>query len=156
MNITLNEAAAQLAAHDRILILSHQSPDGDTLGSAGALCLGLAKLGKQARFVCSDPIPEKYDYMLSAVPAPDFEPEYIVAVDSADRKLLGKRLDARCPRIDPVSYTHLDVYKRQHHLNADQSSVFHYAHRPFYFTLLHKKYYTMHKKLLQSGKMLKK
>ncbi len=100
MKITLNEAAAQLAAHDRILVLSHQSPDGDTLGSAGALCLGLAKLGKQARFVCSDPIPPKYDYMISAVPAPDFEPEYIVAVDIADRKLLGKKLDTECPRID--------------------------------------------------------
>lgn len=100
MKITLNEAAAQLAAHDRILILSHQSPDGDTLGSAGALCLGLAKLGKQARFACSDLIPEKYDYMLSAVPAPDFAPEYIVAVDVADRKLLGQKLEDEYPRID--------------------------------------------------------
>jgi len=100
MKITLNEAAAQLLAHDRILILSHQSPDGDTLGSAGALCLGLSALGKQARCVCSDPIPEKYDYMLSDVPAPQFAPEYIVAVDIADRKLLGKALDEQYLRID--------------------------------------------------------
>ena len=97
MKITLNEAAAQLLAHDKILVLSHQSPDGDTLGSAGALCLGLTALGKQACFACSDLIPEKYDYMLAAVPAPEFEPEYVVAVDIADRKLLGKKLDEAYP-----------------------------------------------------------
>ncbi len=100
MKITLDEAAAQLVAHDRILILSHQSPDGDTLGSAGALCLGLAALGKHVRYACSDSIPEKYDYMLSCIPAPDFAPAYIVAVDIADRKLLGKALDEAFPQVD--------------------------------------------------------
>ena len=37
MNINEKEAVDFLSASDRIVILSHQSPDGDTLGSAFAL-----------------------------------------------------------------------------------------------------------------------
>lgn len=39
--------------------------------------------------VCSDPIPEKYDYLLDGLEEPDFEPAFICAVDVADTKLLG-------------------------------------------------------------------
>ena len=87
--ITVQEAAARLAAHDRIRVLTHQSPDGDTLGCAGALCLGLRALGKQAQFVCSDPIPGKYQSMLAPLTVQTFDPDYVVAVDLADPQLLG-------------------------------------------------------------------
>ena len=87
--ITVQEAAARLAAHDRIRVLTHQSPDGDTLGCAGALCLGLRTLGKQAQFVCADPVPGKYQSMLAPLPVQTFDPDYVVAVDLADPQLLG-------------------------------------------------------------------
>ncbi len=91
-NISLQQAAALLRSHGRIRILTHQSPDGDTLGSAGALCLGLRALGKQAQFVCADPIPAKYDAMLGSIAPQAFEPDLIVAVDVADAALLGDGL----------------------------------------------------------------
>lgn len=87
--ITVQEASARLAAHDRIRVLTHQSPDGDTLGCAGALCLGLRALGKQAQFVCADPIPGKYQSMLAPLTVQTFDPDYVVAVDLADPQLLG-------------------------------------------------------------------
>lgn len=87
--ITVQEAAAQLAAHDRIRVLTHQSPDGDTLGCAGALCLGLRALGKQAQFVCADPVPGKYQSMLAPLTVQTFDPDFVVAVDLADPQLLG-------------------------------------------------------------------
>lgn len=87
--ITVQEAAARLAAHDRIRILTHQSPDGDTLGCAGALCLGLRALGKQAQFVCADPVPGKYQSMLAPLTVQTFDPDFVVAVDIADPQLLG-------------------------------------------------------------------
>ena len=34
--------------HDNFGILTHRRPDGDTMGSSGALCLGLRRLGKTA------------------------------------------------------------------------------------------------------------
>lgn len=49
-----SEAARYLMAHDRFCILSHCRPDGDTVGSTAALCLGLRKLGKTA-FVLENP-----------------------------------------------------------------------------------------------------
>ena len=47
-NLTRTETADFLAAHDHYLILTHTRPDGDTIGSAAALCLGLRSLGKTA------------------------------------------------------------------------------------------------------------
>ena len=46
--MTRNECAAWLQAHDNFCILTHARPDGDTIGSASALCLGLRQLGKTA------------------------------------------------------------------------------------------------------------
>ena len=46
--MTRNECAKWLAEHDNFCILSHRRPDGDTLGSAAALCVGLRQLGKTA------------------------------------------------------------------------------------------------------------
>ena len=43
MNIL--EAAARLRSMERILILTHVRPDGDTIGSAAALCQALRDLG---------------------------------------------------------------------------------------------------------------
>ena len=87
--VTAAQAARLLDGADQILILTHQFPDGDTLGSGFALCLALRKLGKTVRVACSDPIPEKYEYMTAHIPMPDFEPAYVCAVDVADVKLLG-------------------------------------------------------------------
>ena len=90
--VTVQDAAAMLKDADRILILIHQYPDGDTIGSGFALCHALQRLGKQARVLCHDIIPEKYAYMTSEVPQMEFEPAFICSVDVADQKLLGESL----------------------------------------------------------------
>ena len=46
--MTRNECAAWLQDHDNFCILTHARPDGDTIGSATALCVGLRQLGKTA------------------------------------------------------------------------------------------------------------
>ena len=46
--MTRTEFCAFLRGHDNFVILTHRRPDGDTIGSAGALCLGLRQLGKTA------------------------------------------------------------------------------------------------------------
>ncbi len=93
--INEQQVADRLLQADRILLLAHQYPDGDTLGSNFALCLALQSLGKTVRVACGDTIPEKYDYMIDGVPMPDFEPEYICALDVADAKLLGPAMQER-------------------------------------------------------------
>ena len=93
--ITEQQAADCLRHAEDILLLAHQYPDGDTLGSNYALCLALRQMGKRVRVLCGDLIPEKYDYMLADVEMPDFEPQYICAVDVADPRLLGPEVEAQ-------------------------------------------------------------
>lgn len=90
--ISCKEAAGLLRQWDHILVLSHASPDGDTLGSACALMRGLVSLGKQVSFRCADEIPHKFDYLFQGLPLggpAQFTPEHIVSVDVADTVLLG-------------------------------------------------------------------
>lgn len=100
MDITLKESAQRLLDADDILILSHRSPDGDTLGCASALLRGLHSLGKKARFLCSDPVPKKFAYLFAGVEEQVFEPKFIVSVDIADRQLFGKNLENYTDKVD--------------------------------------------------------
>ena len=90
--VTVAEAAKLLGSANDILILTHHFPDGDTLGSGFALCRALRVLGKRARVVCNDAIPEKYAYMWEGMEEQAFEPAFVCAVDVADEKLLGDSL----------------------------------------------------------------
>ena len=83
------QAAALLQGWDKILVMSHASPDGDTLGSASALLRGLASLGKEVAFFCADPVPEKFQYLFAGIPLGDFAPDHVMTVDVADKRLLG-------------------------------------------------------------------
>ena len=92
MQINLKETAEFLNTHDNYYILTHQSPDGDTMGSGFALCYALRSAGKNANVLCSDEFPQRYGFMYSDYEPQKFSPETIVAVDVADPKLLGSRL----------------------------------------------------------------
>lgn len=83
------ETAALLRGWDKILVLSHASPDGDTLGSACALMRGLVSLGKQVDFRCADEIPAKFRFLFTNLPLGSFASEHIMTVDVADPSLLG-------------------------------------------------------------------
>ena len=98
--LSVEQTAELLKAVDKILILTHQYPDGDTLGSGFALCRALHAMGKAARVECSDAIPEKYGYLYASMQqSADFEPEFICAVDTADARLLGERLSVYEQRV---------------------------------------------------------
>ena len=96
----VRHAAELLRKADDVFILTHQYPDGDTLGSSGALCRALQKMGKRARIVCSDPIPCKYDYLFSSLEKQEFAEKYIVSTDVADTQLLGNKLMKYADKID--------------------------------------------------------
>ena len=51
------EVLDALKKAESIVLISHISPDGDTIGSGLALRLGLEQLGKKVVSVCSDPVP---------------------------------------------------------------------------------------------------
>ena len=98
--ITLESAAKSLLSKDKILILTHRSPDGDTIGSGYALAMALRKLGKSVKVDCTDPFPEKYSYFTDKLEKLEFDEEFVVSVDIADTKLLGEKLSDYADKID--------------------------------------------------------
>ncbi len=89
----LNKVCDFLKEKDNFLIITHRSPDGDTLGSAYALLMGLKQLGKKGKIICGDEIPLKYSYFTSAVTMDNVKRPTIIAVDIASTKLFGSLED---------------------------------------------------------------
>lgn len=61
--MTRTDAARWLAEHDNFCIMTHAGPDGDTLGSAATLCLGLRSMGKSAAVLDNPEISDKLAYL---------------------------------------------------------------------------------------------
>lgn len=100
MLLSTKQAAELLLSKDRILVLCHMNPDGDTLSAAFALQSALSGMDKQVRVACSDPLPERFSYLYREYRPTEFEPEYIVAVDVATPTLLGPGLAEYADKVD--------------------------------------------------------
>ena len=103
------KVAEILKEQDNILILVHAHPDGDTLGCGFSLCRSLLSLGKNARVSCSDPIPSKYGYLFKDIEEKSFDPDFVVAVDVADKRLLGALEEEFGEKAEPL-YPRLEKY----------------------------------------------
>ena len=79
-----SETAKLFRQKDNFLLLTHRNPDGDTLGSAAALCSALRRAGKTAYLFPNTQMTEKYREFAEPFHAPEgFESAYTVAVDVA-------------------------------------------------------------------------
>ena len=74
---------------DNLLLLTHVRPDGDTIGSAAALCRALRDMGKTAYLLYNPEITATYEPYAAPYWAEDgFVPEHIISVDVAALSLL--------------------------------------------------------------------
>lgn len=86
--VTISEAADLLRKQDNILLITHVRPDGDTMGSASALCYALRKIGKTAYLYNNPQFCDNDPWIAEPYLAPeDFTPSFFVAVDMADKGL---------------------------------------------------------------------
>lgn len=80
--------------YDSFSILTHVSPDGDTLGSALAMYILLAEMGKKAEVICEEPVPHIYGYLPNAdkVVLPENAVGYpcVISCDCADMQRFKK------------------------------------------------------------------
>ena len=98
--MTIQETAAMLQTMDRVLLLTHVRPDGDTIGSAAALCQALRDMGKTAYLLPNAGTTETYQpYAEGYWGAADFEPDYAVSVDIAALSLLPENAKKYAGRI---------------------------------------------------------
>lgn len=90
-SLTRAEAAGFLLSHDNYAILTHRRPDGDTIGSAAALCRGLRQLGKNAWVLENQEITDKFAFLLEGLTKEAAEEnDTLVAVDVASPGMLPK------------------------------------------------------------------
>ena len=89
--LTRNETAQYLLSHDNYCILSHRRPDGDTIGSSAALCLGLRSLGKKAHVLFNCEVSERFAWLHEDLTKEtEEEGDTIVSVDVASPGMLPK------------------------------------------------------------------
>ena len=67
-----------------VAIVSHRDPDGDTIGSALALGLGLEAAGKRVSFHCADPVPEAFRFLPSTSRFATTPPDGVDLVTTVD------------------------------------------------------------------------
>jgi phosphoesterase RecJ-like protein len=98
--MNIKETVEFLQKAEDILILAHQNPDGDTIGSSYALAYAFDQLGKRARIECCDMFGGKYTFLGNSYTEEKFEPKTIITVDVADPSLLGDLQDVYGDRVD--------------------------------------------------------
>jgi phosphoesterase RecJ-like protein len=98
MTMTLNDCLTFLKENDGYLLVTHIRPDGDTLGSAAALCALLRRMGKTAYIYDNPETTDTYRPWTAPYVAPaDFVPQCLVGVDLASERLLPRGFDPALP-----------------------------------------------------------
>src|SRR6185503_19364162 len=91
----LKAIAAALRERDRFLVVTHENPDGDALGSLLATTVALRQLGKDVRMFLAGgaPLPSEYGFMLLEGLLRDLPDDIgervLVAVDCAKAERIG-------------------------------------------------------------------
>lgn len=99
--LSAREAAGYLEALDDVLLLTHVRPDGDTIGSAAALCRALRDCGRAAYLLPNPEITATYAPYAAPYWAPEsWEGAHIVSVDIADVSLLPENARSYAQRIE--------------------------------------------------------
>ena len=121
--LNLNEVCEFLRTHDDYLLLCHATPDGDTLGSAFALALGLTAFGKKCMIKCADEIPDRYSYFTSHFENREIDYKTVVAVDVADIVLLGGLAEEFIGKIDLCIDHHISNTRFADNLYLDSDAA---------------------------------
>ncbi|GFE58932.1 bifunctional oligoribonuclease/PAP phosphatase NrnA [Geobacter sp. AOG1] len=112
----IEQIIAEIAAGSNFLVTTHESPDGDAVGSSLALANYLRRLGKDVTVHYCDPVPDIYrflplaDTVLSSIPDRDFDVCFVL--DVGEFRRAGKEL-AGFKRIS--KFINID-----HHLNCEE------------------------------------
>ncbi len=90
------QCAKLLLKQDRILLVTHNNPDGDTAASASALCSALRRQGKTAFLYPNPQLGARLRAYAEQFFAPaDFTPAYTVTVDVATEKMFARGFEGK-------------------------------------------------------------
>ncbi|MBI2038031.1 MAG: hypothetical protein HYT15_03860 [Candidatus Magasanikbacteria bacterium] len=84
----MQTAAKQIHKHiqgaNTLALVSHPSPDGDTLGASTAFAQYLQSLGKKVKIFCLSPVPDKFNF-LHNIDIVSNDPEVFKDADTINR-----------------------------------------------------------------------
>jgi bifunctional oligoribonuclease and PAP phosphatase NrnA len=101
----------------RLLLLAHEHPDPDTLGSALGLAHSLRPLGKACTVACADPVPANYAFLpgreavVTELPGGDFD--LVVALDAGELSRFGALYERHRAFFDGATILNFD-----HHVTS--------------------------------------
>src|SRR5919205_776468 len=112
-NTELQAIADALQRHDRFLVVTHENPDGDALGSLLAISLALRELGKDAVMYLpgQTPLPQEYAFMpladLVRQAPEDAAERVLLAVDCAKEDRIGdESVRSQAPLVLDIDHHH--------------------------------------------------
>jgi phosphoesterase RecJ-like protein len=105
-----DEVVERISTARRVLAVGHENPDADTLGATLAVTTIVEACGGRADPVCTDPVPELYDFLAGAErfrtdPDPDASYDLLVISDCGTLDRIGavgerhRELFERLPRV---------------------------------------------------------
>ncbi len=102
----------------RIVLLAHEHPDPDALGSALGLAHALRPLGKECVVACADPVPANYhsflpgwETVVTTLPHEDFD--LVIALDAGELARYGALYERHKAFFDGMTILNLD-----HHITS--------------------------------------
>ena len=128
---TLSETGELLKQANKIVIVSHVSPDGDTLGSSLALMHTLRSLGKEVVMNVDDDIPAVYSFLPGIQEYRRFaagesvEADLLVVIDASSADRAGNAMEA----VNASAVLNIDHHKTNTHfadylyLDADAAAT---------------------------------
>ena len=94
--LDVRSCAERILEIEHPLVVMHVRPDGDTVGSCAALMYIFHKLGKAPLWACSDPIPERLEFLLSSYREAyryEYDSSTVVTVDVPTKEQIGDLYD---------------------------------------------------------------
>jgi phosphoesterase RecJ-like protein len=112
--IELDAVVGEIRGRDRFLVVAHENPDGDALGSMLAMTLALRGLGKDAQMFLASagPLPPEYRFLdldgILREPPDDLSERVVLAVDCANVRRISEdeTFVERASRVIDVDHHH--------------------------------------------------
>lgn len=103
-DVNLAQVAGMLTEGDDFLIVSHLRPDGDCLGSATGLLMGLETMGKRVAAYNHTGVPRRLEFVPAAdrvkTALPDWQPSLVIFVDCGARDRVQANFRPTAPTLN--------------------------------------------------------
>ncbi|MGH4138129.1 DHH family phosphoesterase [Clostridium sp.] len=128
----INDVVNRIKLFKKIAITFHTSPDGDSIGSALALLIGLRKLNKDVYIISKEVIPQTFLFLpysneiSGEIIEPSVDTECVIVLDCGDFKRINSNLSMKNRKYELINMDHHlsnDLYGDLNFVDTDASAA---------------------------------